>query len=64
MNAIMKIYRGGFLVGKRTYLVAGIGIMSSVGAYLGGDSNLLEALNAIFPLAAIYYLRKGLNDEK
>ena len=64
MDFAKQIYKGGFLTGRRTYLVAGAGIMSATCAYLGGDSNLLEALNSIFPLAAIYFLRKGLNDEK
>ena len=64
MGITGDIYRGGFLIGKRTYLAAGAGILSAVSMYLAGDSNLLETLNAIFPLAAIYYLRKGITDEK
>lgn len=51
------------LVGRRTYIIAGVGIISSVGAYLVGDANILETANSIFPLAAIYYLRKGVHDE-
>ncbi|MDR1826476.1 MAG: hypothetical protein LBQ49_02165 [Rickettsiales bacterium] len=64
MNVLVRIYKGGILAGHRTYLIAFAGIMSALSSYLAGDSNLLETLNAIFPLAAIYYLRKGINDEK
>ena len=64
MSFIKNIYRGGFMAGKRTYIVAGVGILSAVGAYLGGDSNAVEMLQNIFPLAAIYFLRKGYDDGK
>ena len=61
---IKTIMAGGMLAGKRTYIIAGAGIVSAIGAYLVGDVGLVEALNSIFPLAAIYFLRKGLNDDK
>ncbi len=56
---IKKIIDGGFLIGYRTYLVSIIGILSAVGTYLSGDLNIFEMLNAIFPLAGIYFLRKS-----
>ena len=59
-----QVYNGGALTGHRTYIVAGIGILSAVGAYLTGEANILETLSSVFPLAAIYYLRKGLTDGK
>ena len=61
---VKNIYTGGMLVGHRTYIVAGIGILSAVGSYLSGDSNLVDMFQNIFPLAAIYYLRKGIIDGK
>ena len=64
MSFIQNIYNGGMMAGHRTYIVAGAGILSAIGTYLIGDANMLETLQCIFPLAAIYFLRKGLNDGK
>jgi hypothetical protein len=64
MSTITNIYRGGQMAGKRTYIVSGIGILSCIASYLVGDSNIMETMNNIFPLAAIYFLRKGLKDGK
>jgi O-antigen ligase len=64
MSLIKKILDGGMLAGKKTYVISGIGILSAFGTYLAGDCNLFEMLNAAFPLAAICFLRKGLNDGK
>ena len=62
MNNLQNIYKGGWLVGKRTYIISSIGILSAIGSYLTGDINIFEMLNRVFPLAAIYFLRKGLED--
>jgi len=59
-----QIISGGILAGKRTYIISGVGILSAVGAYLAGDASLIQTMTAVFPLAAIYFLRKGLNDGK
>jgi len=64
MNFVKNIQRGGFLAGKRTYLVAVAGILSAVGAYLTGDASLTDTLNIIFPLGAICFLRRGMRNEK
>jgi hypothetical protein len=64
MSLLKNIINGGMLAGKRTYIISGLGILSAIGAYLVGDTNLLDAISGIFPLAAIYFLRKGLEDGK
>ena len=58
-----KIFRGGYLSGYRTYIIVATGILSAVGAYLVGDSDLFTMLQAIFTLGGIYFLRKS-NENK
>lgn len=54
-----KIIKGGFLSGHRTYILSGIGIVSAIGAYLVGDTDVFTMLQAIFTLGGIYFLRKS-----
>ena len=54
-----KLFKGGFLSGYRTYIVSGIGIVSAVGAYLIGDTDIFITLQSIFTLGGIYFLRKS-----
>ena len=54
-----KIIKGGFLSGHRTYILSGIGIISAIGAYLVGDTDIFTMLQAIFTLGGIYFLRKS-----
>ncbi len=54
-----KIIDGGFLSGHRTYIMSGIGIVSAIGAYLVGDSDIFTMLQAVFTLGGIYFLRKS-----
>jgi hypothetical protein len=54
-----KIISGGFFKGQRTYIVSGIGIVGAVGAYLVGDIDIFNALQTIFTLGGIYFLRKA-----
>ncbi|MDR1337918.1 MAG: hypothetical protein LBJ73_02725 [Rickettsiales bacterium] len=59
-----KIITGGFLRGQRTYIIAGIGILSAIGAYLVGDTDIFDMLQAIFTLGGIYFLRKAGDADK
>lgn len=54
-----KIISGGFLAGRRTYVISAVGILSAVGAYLVGDTDIFTMLQAIFTLGGIYFLRKS-----
>lgn len=54
-----KIIKGGFLAGHRTYIISGVGILSAVGAYLVGDTDVFVMLQSIFTLGGIYFLRKS-----
>lgn len=54
-----KIISGGFFVGRRTYITSAIGIVSAIGAYLVGDTDIFTMLQAIFTLGGIYFLRKS-----
>ncbi len=53
-----KFINGGYLKGKKTYIVSGIGIMSAVGAYLIGDEDIFTMLQTIFTLSGIYFLKQ------
>jgi uncharacterized membrane protein YqgA involved in biofilm formation len=56
---INKLIAGGFLAGRRTYIISGVGILSALAAYLTGDENIFNTMNTIFTLAGIYFLRKS-----
>lgn len=45
------------LKGYRTYIMAGLGVVSAVAAYLVGDTDLLTAATAAFNAAAVAFLR-------
>ncbi|MCL2338641.1 MAG: hypothetical protein FWC51_01650 [Proteobacteria bacterium] len=63
MNKIMKIITGGWLVGRRTYIISGAGIIAAVAAYVAGDANIFETLQTVFTLGGIYFLRRGITNE-
>ena len=48
------------LKGYRTYIMAGLGIVSAVASYLVGDVDLLTAANAAFSSAAFAFLRSSI----
>ena len=58
-----KIIKGGFLSGYRTYIISGVGILSAIGAYLVGDTDIFVMLQSVFTLGGIYFLRKS-NENK
>jgi len=45
------------LKGYRTYVMAGLGILSAVASYLVGDVDAMTAANAAFTAAAVAFLR-------
>lgn len=53
-----KIIKGGYLKGRKTYIVSSVGIISAIGAYLVGDEDLFTMLQTIFTLGGIYFLKK------
>ena len=54
-----KFLNGGLLSGHRTYIISGVGILSAIAAYLVGDSDIFVALQSVFTLGSIYFLRKS-----
>jgi len=58
-----KIFKGGFLAGQRTYIISGVGILSASAAYLVGDIDIFGALQTIFTLGGIYFLRRSIKNE-
>ena len=48
------------LKGKRTYIMAGLGVVSAVASYLVGDTDLPTAANAAFTSGALIFLRSGI----
>ena len=53
-----KIIKGGYLKGRRTYVVSSVGIISAIGAYLIGDEDIFTMLQTIFTLSGIYFLKQ------
>ena len=58
-----KIIRGGYLNGYRTYIISATGILTAIGAYLVGDSDLFTMLQSVFAFGGIYFLRRS-NENK
>lgn len=56
------ILAGGFLKGKKTYVTSVTGIIGAIAAYLIGEISLVESFQVIWPLAAVFFLRKGLEN--
>ena len=54
-----KIIKGGCLAGHRTYIISAVGIVSAIGAYLVGDTDVFTMMQAVFTLGGIYFLRKS-----
>ena len=62
-----KFINGGYLKGRKTYVVSSVGIISAIGAYLIGEQDIFSMLQTIFMLGGIYFLKqesstKGKND--
>jgi len=57
------ISRGGFLAGRKTYITAVTGIVAAIGAYLVGEMDLVQAFQTIWPLIAVAFLRKGVEEK-
>ena len=53
-----KIINGGYLAGRKTYVISGVGIVSAIGAYLIGEQDLFTMLQTIFMLGGIYFLKQ------
>jgi hypothetical protein len=51
--------RNDMLKGYRTYIMAGLGILSAVASYLVGDVDAMTAANAAFTAAAVAFLRSS-----
>ncbi len=59
-----KIINGGMLKGKKTYITTTLGILTAIGAYLAGEMNLVNLLQTVFPLAGLFFIRKGMKENK
>lgn len=53
-----NIIKGGYLSGRRTYVVSTVGIISAIGAYLIGEEDIFTMLQTIFTLGGIYFLKQ------
>ncbi|MDR1026916.1 MAG: hypothetical protein LBL46_00685 [Rickettsiales bacterium] len=61
---LQSLISGGQLAGKKIYIMAATGILAALGAYLAGDADLFGTAQAVWPLAAVYFLQKGISDGK
>lgn len=59
-----KVISGGFLRGQRTYIISGIGILSAIGGYLVGDTDIFMMTQSVFTLGAIFVLRKSNENQR
>ncbi len=48
-----NIIQGGWMAGRRTYIISAVGIVSAVGAYLVGDIDVFGMLQTIFTLGGM-----------
>jgi len=62
MNKITRIIGGGWLAGRRTYIVSTAGIISAIAAYIAGDSDIFNMLQTLFTLGGIFFLRAGIHN--
>ena len=53
-----KIIKGGYLTGRKTYVISAVGIMSALGAYLIGEEDIFSTLQTIFTLGGIFFLKQ------
>ena len=53
-----KIINGGYLQGRKTYVISGVGIISAIGAYLIGEQDIFTMLQTVFMLGGIYFLKQ------
>ena len=53
-----KIIKGGYLTGRKTYVISTVGIVSAIGAYLIGEEDIFTTLQTIFTLGGIYFLKQ------
>ncbi len=53
-----KIINGGYLQGRKTYVISGVGIISAIGAYLIGEEDIFTMLQTVFMLGGIYFLKQ------
>ncbi|MBT3305600.1 MAG: hypothetical protein HN377_03870 [Alphaproteobacteria bacterium] len=59
---MIDIPRGGFLAGKKTYITAITGIVTTIGGYLIGEIDLIQTFQTIWPLIAVAFLRNGVTN--
>ena len=48
-----KIINGGYLTGRKTYVISAVGIVSALGAYLVGEQDIFSVLQTVFTLGSI-----------
>lgn len=53
----------GILSGKKTYIVAGLGALGYVAAYLTGDMSLVDAIQGMFTAILGATIRAGVTSE-
>ena len=53
-----KFIKGGYLTGRKTYVVSMVGIVSALGAYLTGEQDIFSVMQTVFTLGGIYFLKQ------
>jgi hypothetical protein len=53
------ILKGGWLAGKKTYVTSAVGVISIIGLYLTGDTDLATMIQTVFTLLAASFVRAG-----
>ena len=53
------IQSGGFLSGKKTYIMMGVGVIGAIAAYLTGEANLTTTIAVVWGAISGIFLRQG-----
>lgn len=46
--------------GKKTYITAGVAVISAVASYLVGEADLMQTVNLVFTALLAAFLRNGM----
>jgi hypothetical protein len=49
--------------GYKTYITAGVAVITAVAAYLTGEADLMQTANLVFTAAMVAFVRNGITAE-
>lgn len=64
MGTLGYILTGGFAKGYRTYIMAGVAVVSALAAFATGDANLMSTIEVVATALGLGALRSGVEAAK